>query len=179
MLWAQLISEHVSDINLRCSSPAKRVKQIIGEKEGRLRFGPTQLWGSLDRKIFGRTQKGAAIYKKKVTEAFNFCPVFTFFLVFTSCHFEHAIQVICLSINVFVIINIIIKFNILIINNNNAWTIYSTVFCISVTPQHCLHTVQWEVLMMGGRLFKFYRHHADPSAKHLFWLIVCHLLHQP
>ena len=41
-----------------------------------------------------------------------------------------------------------------------------------------IHSVQWEVLMVG-RLFKFYRRHADPSAKHLFWLTVSYLLHLP
>ena len=39
-----------------------------------------------------------------------------------------------------------------------------------------IHSVQWEVLMVG-RLFQFYRHHAYPSAKHLFWLTVSYLLY--
>ena len=41
-----------------------------------------------------------------------------------------------------------------------------------------LHSVQWEVLMVG-RLFKFYRRHAHPSAKYLLWLTASHLLHHP
>ena len=40
-----------------------------------------------------------------------------------------------------------------------------------------LHSLQWEVLMMR-RLFKFYWCHGDPSAKHLVWLAVSHLLHR-
>ena len=47
---------------------------------------------------------------------------------------------------------------------NNAWTIHKEVLCVLVMLQDCLYSVQIEVLMVG-RLFKFYRRHADPSVK--------------
>ena len=60
----------------------------------------------------------------------------------------------------------------LFINKDNAWTRFHTL----VTLQDCLHSVQWEKLVVREGS-EFYRSHADPSVKHLFWLKDIHQLH--